>query len=82
MILLNLSHPLPPAQLRQIEALSGMKIQRVLDLPVHFNAELHGRMGYSPCLRLRPVEGSLPPRFEMVEILNLQEIREIARANR
>ncbi|RMF58777.1 MAG: hypothetical protein D6748_07870 [Calditrichaeota bacterium] len=46
-------------------------------------AELHGRMGYfPPCLQLRPVEGSLPPRFEVAEILNLQEIREKARQRR
>ncbi len=43
-------------------------------------AELHGRMGYFPAvLRLRPVEGSLPPRFEFAEILNLQGMRDEAR---
>lgn len=46
-------------------------------------AELHGRMGYFPaCLRMRPVEGSLPPRFEVAEILNLQAIRDEARRKR
>ncbi len=46
-------------------------------------AELHGRMGYfPPCLRLRPIKDSLPPQFEIAEILNLQEIREKARARR
>ncbi len=35
-------------------------------------AELHGRMGYfPPVLRLRSVPGSLPPRFEVAEIINL-----------
>jgi hypothetical protein len=43
-------------------------------------AELHGRMGYFPsCVRLRPVAGSAPPRFEFAEILPLQDMRERAR---
>jgi hypothetical protein len=46
-------------------------------------AELHGRMGYFPaCLRLRPIEGSVPPRFEVVEVLNLQDVRNAARGRR
>jgi hypothetical protein len=46
-------------------------------------AELHGRMGYFPAiLRLRPVKGSLPPRFEAAEILDLQSVRETARQKR
>lgn len=46
-------------------------------------AELHGRMGYfPPCVRLRPVEGALPPRYEVAEIMNLQEQRDAARARR
>ena len=46
-------------------------------------AELHGRMGYFPSiLRLRPVPGAVPPRYEVAEILNLQEVREQARASR
>lgn len=46
-------------------------------------AELHGRMGYFPAiLRLRPVEGAVPPRFEVAEIINLQQIRDMARNQR
>jgi len=46
-------------------------------------AELHGRMGYfPPILRLRPVPDSLPPRYEVAEILNLQAIRDRARGKR
>lgn len=46
-------------------------------------AELHGRMGYfPPILRLRPVEGSIPPRFEVAEIVNLQAVRDAARKER
>jgi len=51
-------------------------------------AELHGRMGYfPPCIRMRPVVGPdgqqlMPPRFEVAEIINLQEIRDRARQQR
>ena len=46
-------------------------------------AELHGRMGYFPAiLRLRPVAGSTPPQYEVAELVNLQAIRENARAKR
>ena len=46
-------------------------------------AELHGRMGYFvPCIRMRPDIDSLPPRFEVAEILNLQALRDAARTRR
>jgi hypothetical protein len=46
-------------------------------------AELHGRMGYFPPLvRLRPVEGALPPRYQVAELLDLQAQRDAARARR
>jgi len=46
-------------------------------------AELHGRMGYfPPIIRLRPIEGALPPRYEVAEILNLQAVRDAARLKR
>ena len=46
-------------------------------------AVLHGRMGYCPpIVRLRPAAGSTPPRFEVAEIINLQEVREGARRQR
>lgn len=46
-------------------------------------AELHGRMGYFPAvLRLRPVPGVTPPRFEVAEIINLQVVRDEARSGR
>lgn len=46
-------------------------------------AELHGRMGYFlPCLRLRPIAGSLPPQFEVAEMLNLNQICEQVRQRR
>ncbi|HMZ80397.1 MAG TPA: CRISPR-associated protein Csx15 [Acidobacteriota bacterium] len=46
-------------------------------------AELHGRMGYFPAvLRLRPIPDSMPPQFEVTEILNLQAVRDSARTQR
>lgn len=46
-------------------------------------AELHGRMGYfPPIVRMRPVEGAIPPRYEAAEILNLQTVRDAARTKR
>lgn len=126
MTLLNLSHPLTPAQIEQIQTLSGGKIAEIKNIGVHFDAakpyagqivalvdgigltpqqwqneplllnppsfnfiavallaELHGRMGYfPPCVRLRPVKDSLPPQFEVAEIINLNQIREQARQRR
>ncbi len=46
-------------------------------------AEIHGRSGFFPTiLRLRPIAGSVPPQFEVAELLNLQAIRDVARTRR
>lgn len=46
-------------------------------------AELHGRMGYFPTvLRMRPVADAIPPRFEIAEIIDLQNVRDQARRRR
>ena len=46
-------------------------------------AELHGRMGYfPPVVRTRPIANSVPRRFEVAEILDLQTVREVARSRR
>lgn len=46
-------------------------------------AELHGRMGHFPTIiRLKKVEGSLPPSFNVEEIINLQAIRDEGRGCR
>lgn len=126
MILLNFSHPLTKKHLEQIEALTGRKIERVIEvnsqvdpqkplvpqvvalaeraglspgewqtLPLLINppslnfiavtlmAELHGRCGYFPAfMRLRPAEGSLPPQYEVAEVLDLQAVRDRARQKR
>lgn len=46
-------------------------------------AEVHGRCGYFPTIiRLRPLAQSMPPQYEVAEILNLQAIRDAARTRR
>lgn len=46
-------------------------------------AELHGRMGHFPAiLRLRPIEGSNPPQYEVAEVINLQAVRDQSRERR
>jgi hypothetical protein len=46
-------------------------------------AELHGRCGYFPTIvRLRPIAGSVPPQFEVAELINLQAVRDAARMQR
>ena len=126
MLLLNFSHPLTPEQIAQAEALTGQRLERIIELPVQFDneqpfppqlaelsaaiplsaaelqtapilvnppalnfitalllAELHGRMGYfPPIVRLRPLPGRLPPRYEIAEILNLQAVRDASRTKR
>jgi len=52
-------------------------------LAVAMLAEIHGRAGGFPAmLNVRPVAGSIPTRYEVAEILNLQAIREAARRRR
>lgn len=73
--------PLTPAEW-QTEAflvnLPSFNIIAVLVL-----TELHGRMGYFPSvLRMRPVPGSTPTRFEVAEVINLHAIRNQARKER
>ena len=46
-------------------------------------AEMHGRCGFFPTiLRLRPVAGTVPPQFEVAELLHLQAVRDTARTQR
>jgi len=46
-------------------------------------AELHGRCGYFPAhLRVRPAQGSIPPQYEVAEVLDLQTLRDAARRKR
>lgn len=46
-------------------------------------AEIHGRAGYfPPLIRISPQAGSLPPVYEVREILDLSGVRERARLRR
>jgi hypothetical protein len=46
-------------------------------------AELHGRCGGFPAiLNVRPVADSVPTRYEVAEVVNLQAVREAARRRR
>ncbi len=89
---IDVQHPLAPQVVAMADA-AGLSPAEWQTLPILVNppslnfsavallAELHGRMGYfPPIVRLRPVEGSVPPRFEVAEIVDLQGIRERARA--
>jgi hypothetical protein len=38
-LLLNFSHPLTPAQLEQVEALTGASVERVIAVPAQFDTE-------------------------------------------
>lgn len=126
MIFLNFAHPLTQEQMRQVEALTGRQVERVIELPAQVDpqqplvpqvvaladaaglssaewqtlpivvnppslnfiavvllAELHGRCGYFPAhLRMRPKAGSIPPQYEVAEILDLQAVRDVARRRR
>jgi len=75
------SVPLSPAQY-QNEALL-VNLPSLNFIAALLLAELHGRMGYfPPVLRLRLFPGSLPPRYEVIEVLNLQAVRDAARTQR
>lgn len=46
-------------------------------------AEIHGRSGYFvPILNIRPVPDTMPVRFEVGEIVNLESLRQQARTKR
>ncbi len=46
-------------------------------------AEIHGRTGHFPTIvRLRPVAGSTPTRYEVAELIDLQAARDAARGRR
>jgi hypothetical protein len=110
---------LTAAHLEQIEALTGQKVERVVEVRTQLDperpfvpqvralvdsigfrpeewqtvpllvhppslhviavtllAELHRRMGYFPAIvRLKPVPGSTPPRFEVAEVINPNKVQ-------
>lgn len=70
--------PLTPQQMQTVPLLINLPaLNFIAGLLL---AELHGRMGYfPPVLRTRPINDSLPPRYEVAEVLNLQAVRDRAR---
>lgn len=126
MIIVNFSHPLTGEQRAEIEARSGERVDRVIEVPTHFDdalpfadqvaalvsragltaeewqtlpmvvnppsfgpivavllAYIHGLCGYFPTLiRLRPVPDAPVPRFELAEIMGLDQLRRHARDRR
>jgi len=73
--------PLTPSQWQTLPLVVNLPALNVIAAVLL--AELHGRMGYFPTiLRLRMVEGSLPPRYEVAELINLQVVRDEARLTR
>lgn len=70
--------PLSPQQMQTVPLLINLPaLNFIAGLLL---AELHGRMGYfPPVLRTRPISDSLPQRYEVAEVLNLQALRERAR---
>ncbi len=90
----DVGQPLVPQVVAMVDR-AGLSPQEWQTLPILVNppalnfiavvllAEIHGRCGYFPAhLRLRPVEGSVPPRYEVAEVLDLQSVREAARRRR
>ena len=73
-----------PLDSRQLQTESILIVPPALNfITAMILAALHGRMGYfPPIIRIRPVAGSLPPRYEVAEILDLQGVRDAARALR
>lgn len=73
--------PLTAAQWQMEAILVGLPSYNVI--AALLLAELHGRMGYfPPVMRMKPVPGSTPTRFEVAEVINLQTVRDRARRER
>lgn len=126
MVIVNFGHPISPEQQRQVEALTGEPVDRIINVPVQFDdgqpfgpqvtrmveatmlapadwqslplvinppsfgpivavlvAYVHGLSGHFPTLlRMRPIPGNPVPRFELGELLDLQQVRNGARQRR
>ena len=90
----DVNEPLAPQIMDMVDA-AGLtsiqwQIEPILINPPSLNfsavtllALLHGRMGhFPPVVRIRPAPQTVPPRFEVAEIINLQALRETARQAR
>ncbi|MCX7791522.1 MAG: CRISPR-associated protein Csx15 [Chloroflexaceae bacterium] len=80
---------------RDLADAAGLTSQEWQTLPLALNppalapvalalvAEIHGRIGHFPAiLNVRPIEGSVPTRYEVAEVVNLQALRDAARMRR
>jgi len=83
------------AQAARLAAAAGLDAEAWQTLPLVVNlpgyaplavvllAHLHGRCGHFPAvLRLRPIDGAVPARFEVAEVLDLQAARTQGRFER
>lgn len=60
-----------------------INLPRLSDASAVVLAILHGRCGYSPpILRLKRMKDTVPPRYTVAEIVNLQAVRDKARIQR
>jgi len=82
---LDLEAPIAPQIIERLEVEEPV----ILNLPGYAPAaavvlaEIHGRIGHFPSvIRLKPAAGSAVTKYEVAEIINLQEIRETARTKR
>lgn len=83
MILLNYSHPLTPAQLAQIEALAGKKIERVVEIHSQIDAQAPLApqvVALADKTELKPIEWQSapivvnPPSLNFVAVVLLAEL--------
>jgi hypothetical protein len=83
MILLNYSHPLTPAQLAQIEALAGKKIERVVEIHSQIDAQqplAPQVVAMADKAELKPIEWQSaplvvnPPSLNFVAVVLLAEL--------
>jgi len=82
-IVLNFSHPLTPEHLAQIEALTGQKVERVIEIPTHLDteapfgpqiAELVERAGLSPAEWQTLPLLVVPPALNFAAVLLIAEL--------
>ncbi len=88
---IDLAEPLDPqidAMISQtgLTEVEWQSLPLIINLPsLNYNvavllAKLHGLCGYFPAIiRLRPAPGSIATRFEVAEVINLQQVRDRAR---
>jgi hypothetical protein len=76
MLLLNYTHPLTPAQIAQVEQLTGQKVERVMDIPAQFDPNL----AFAPQAAALAEQAGLTPQAWQGEpiVVNLPSLNYIA----